>query len=287
MGLTRAKLSEPDRRFIIGRSAGCCNRCKTRVFVEDEFGERARLADDAHIWAYSPDGPRGREPGAPADRSDRRNIILLCKNCHITVDSQPKKFPPDVLTKMREEHYQWADEALGQKTVQKPRFHYILYLNLIRLDMYAVANSIAPPILDIGTAQKFSDLGMGAGRIMASYTHVLNTEDMYATQIAPEDGISNLQVGQYCFLDQANFRTVAIDKNVPLEDVWADEESVIYRNYHDWKLICLIDPRWITTSTAGVTLTSGQASLCGVVRIARVDQAQRKVFVSPLFLAQV
>lgn len=106
VALVRSRISEKDRRFIIGRSAGCCNKCKMRVFVENEFGEQARLGDDAHVWAYSPDGPRGQDEGAPADPNDRRNIILLCKNCHTEVDSQPCKFTTDVLTAMRETHYQ-------------------------------------------------------------------------------------------------------------------------------------------------------------------------------------
>lgn len=257
-----------------------------RVFVENEFGEQARLGDDAHVWAYSPDGPRGQDEGAPADPNDRRNIILLCKNCHTEVDSQPCKFTTDVLTAMRETHYQWADDALGQAKVEKPRFHYILYLNLVRLDMYAVANSIAPPTLHFGAANSFSELGFDAGRIMASYTGILNTEDMYAHQVADCDAIADLYVGQYCFLNRVNFRTRGIGRSELLEAAWAGDESVIYRQYGDWCLLCLIDPRWITTSTAGSTLRSGHATLCGVVRINRVDSDTRKVYASPLFLAQ-
>lgn len=258
-----------------------------RVFVDNEFGEQARLADDAHIWGYSVDGPRGTDLGAPPNRNDRHNIILLCKNCHTIVDSQTQEFTPDILTKMREDHYRWADDALGQNVVHKPRFHYILYLNLIRLDMFAVANSIAPPNLNVGLAQKFDDLGMGAGRVMAAYTQVLNSENMYAKQIFPDQSISELQVGDYCFIDEINFRTVAIGKSSLPEKAWNKDQSVIYRNYGDWRMTCLIDPRWITTSTAFVTFTSGQASLCGVVRVNRVDNDTRKIIASPLFLAQV
>jgi hypothetical protein len=286
MSLARTRLSEKDRRFIIGRSGGCCNKCKARIFIDNEFGEQARLGDDAHIWAYSPGGPRADVPGAPADPNDRQNIILLCKICHAEVDAQPQKFTPDVLTTMREDHYLWADERLGQHVVHKPRFHYILYLNLIRLDMYAVANSIAPPPIDLGAAQSFDDLGIGAGRLMSAYTQILNSEDMYAHQISPDSRIDDLQIGQYCFIDQVNFRTVAIGKRHPPEAAWKRGESLIYRDYGDWRLICLIDPRWITTSTGGVVLTSGRSPFCGVMRVNQIDGDARKVITSPLFLAQ-
>jgi hypothetical protein len=286
MALARAAIPESDRRFIIGRSAGCCNKCRTQVFRDNEFGEKARIGDDAHIWAYSEDGPRGRAADAPADRNARENIILLCRNCHAEVDQQPQKFTAAVLTRMREDHYEWADWCRGQGQVEKPRFHYILYLNVPRMDMYAVANSIALQRFDFGTARCFRDLGLEAGQVMASYTHVLNLEDIYADQIGATDDISQLEVGRYCFIEPTIFRTVGIGKTSDPQSDWELDKSVIYRRFADWRLICLIDPRWITTSTAGATLRSGQARLCGVVRINRVDDEARKIYASPLFLAQ-
>ncbi|MFL6726019.1 MAG: HNH endonuclease [Sphingomicrobium sp.] len=286
MSLIRAKLSEADRRFIIARSAGCCNKCRKQVFIDNEFGEKARLGDDAHIWAWSDDGPRGRSPGAPDDRNSRTNILLLCKNCHAEVDQQQLKFTPGALTAIRDGHYVWADWCRGETLIQQPRFHYILYLNVPRTDMYAVANSIPVPRPEFGDAKRFRDLGFAAGQVMASYTHVLNCEELYALPIGPDADLSLLAVGQYCFLEPTNTRTVAIDRGSNPEEEWRSDRSIVYCRRGDWTLVCLIDPRWITTSTAGVSLQSGQAELCGVVRIARIDLVARKVYASPLFLAQ-
>lgn len=286
MALVRAALSEADRRFIIGRSAGCCNRCKMPVFVDNEFGERARLGDDAHIWAYSADGPRGGGAGAPGNRNERENIILLCKNCHALVDQQPSEFTPSMLTTMREEHYRWAEWCLGATRINKPKLHYILYLNLPRVDMYAVANSIPLPRTELGSAQCFRELGIGSGRVMANYSHVLSTEGMYAHPIGGQSSLSELEPGRYCFVEPMNFRTVAIGRDANLQKAWASNRSVIYRKFGDWKLTCLIDPRWLTTSTAESTLMSGRAQLCGVLRINWIDSEAKNVNASPLFLAQ-
>lgn len=286
MPLMRSTLSESDRRFIIGRSGGCCNKCRVQVFIENEFSERARIGDDAHIWAYSEDGPRGNAHGAPENRNERKNIILLCKNCHSEIDQQTKKYPPDVLTEMRNKHYEWVELCLSGSIAQKPRFHYIAYLNVSRVDMYAVASSIPLPKVDFGSARCFSDLGFAAGRIMASYTHVLNSEEIYSHKISKDDNISILDSGQYIFIEPMNFRTSSIGSRENLEAAWDSERSIIYRIFGDWKLICQIDPMWITTSTAGSTLRSGQAKLCGVMRVARVDAEACKVYTSPLFLAQ-
>jgi len=286
MSLARIAVSERDRRFIIGRSGGCCNKCRTQVFVENEFTEQARLGDDAHIWAYSDDGPRGNETGAPANRNDRSNLILLCKNCHAEVDQQPKKFTPQVLSDLRDGHYKWVEDTLGSAPVHKPRFNYLIYLNLPRLDMYAVAHSMSLPAVGTLAGNSFADLGFAAGRVMAAYTQIVNIEDLYAQAVGADDDISGLTIGQFCFVESLRFRTVNIDRHQNTERAWESEESVIYRKFGDWKLICLIDPRWITTSTGGVILRSGAAQLSGVIRISRVDAGSGKIYASPLFLAQ-
>lgn len=286
MSLSRAPISEKDRRFIVGQSGGCCNRCREPVFVDNEFGEKARLGDDAHIWSYSDDGPRGTGNKTLRERNDRANVILLCKNCHSLVDQQPVKYNASVLTKMRENHYAWVKQSLGSGKIAKPKIHYILYLNLPRVDMYAVANSIALPYIELGTARSFRDLGIAAGRVMANYTHVLNAEDMRAHSLDEIYNVSTLNEGTYCFVQPMNFRTVAIGKDADLQAAWASGKSIVYRKFGDWTLQCLIDPRWLTTSTAEVTMTSGRAHLCGVIRINQIDSERRQIKASPLFLAQ-
>lgn len=286
MPLSRSTLSDCDRRFIIGRSGGCCNRCKIQVFRENEFSEKARIGDDAHIWAYSEDGPRGKADDAPENRNDRKNIILLCKNCHSEVDQQSQKFSPQILTSMRENHYKWVEDCLGSLRLDKPRFHYLLYINVPRLDMYAVASSIPIPNVEFGSARCFPELGFEAGRVMAKYAQIFNSEDLYAHRIGENDVISSLEIGQYVFVGAANFRTVEIGVHPNLEAAWASEKSIIYRVFGCWKLILKIDPMWITTSTAGSTLKSGQAQLCSVIRVSQIDIEGHKVYASPLFLAQ-
>jgi hypothetical protein len=187
---------------------------------------------------------------------------------------------------MREVHYAWIDSRLGEEYVIKPKFHYILYLNVPRVDMYAVTNSIPLPRVDFGTAQNFHDLGFGAGQVMASYTEILNNENILAHRVKKQDCISRFEVGCFCFIDPIDFYTVAIDKQNDLQVAWASDKSIIYRSFADWKLICQIDPRWITTSTAFATLRSAHTQLCGLVRINRIDTEKHKVIASPLFLAQ-
>ncbi|WP_158569415.1 hypothetical protein [Pseudotabrizicola alkalilacus] len=141
----RLQPTEADRRHLIGMSGGCCNICRLRLFVEGQFGEQARLGDDAHIIAASNAGPRGNDAVSSALKAAAKNLILLCKVCHSKVDQQPIEYSCDRLLEIRNEHYRWVELSLGSIIIEKPKFHYLSYINIPRADMYAVVNSIALP----------------------------------------------------------------------------------------------------------------------------------------------
>lgn len=207
MVLKRVKLTEADRRHIIARSGGCCNKCKAPLFLENEFGERARLGDDAHIVAASGDGPRGESDLDALSRASSRNVLLLCKNCHAEVDQQPRRFPVASLLQIREEHYGWVESCLGDVVGNRPPFHYLSYINVPRADMYAAANSIHLPQPQLGAAKSIRDLGIASGRLMASYVSVLNHDDLYANEFSDDTALSDLRIGEYWYSSEATFRS--------------------------------------------------------------------------------
>ena len=119
---------------------------------------------------------------------------------------------------------------------------------------------------------------------MASYTGVLNHEELYANQFIDGTKIEELDVGSYWFSGPANFRSKKIHDQPDLLSAWAKLESTIYRKFDGWKLICLIDPRWITTSTAYSTLSGGTLTAMGLVHINKIDTDNKIALASPLFL---
>lgn len=284
MQKNRKKISEFDRRFIIGKSGGRCNKCRQELFVENEFGEKARLGDDAHIVAFSQIGPRGKSQQNYIDRSSSNNLILLCKTCHSEIDQQPQKFSEVLLHQIRNDHYEWVEKSLGTEIILRPRFHYLSYINVPRVDMYAQVNSISLPNFSFANAASFRDLGFNAGRVMYSYCSVLNDEDLYAKEFNENTGIEELQVGSYWFSASANFRSKKIQGQPDLLKAWEKLESIIYRKFKDWKLICLIDPKWITTTTSQVTLSSGSFFSMGLIHINRIEYDRKIALASPLFL---
>ncbi|WP_157784732.1 HNH endonuclease [Sinorhizobium fredii] len=251
--------------------------------MQNEFGEKARLGDDAHIIASSDYGPRGNEEIGQQQRRSADNLILLCKTCHSEIDQQQKKFDEEALLRLREEHYSWVEERLGSK-VTKPRFHYLSYINIPRADMYASAQSIALPNFNLNGAETIRQLGINAGRLMAQYTSVLNVEELYSNVLTDGTSISEISEGDYWFVSEALFRTKRIGGYENLPDAWRDGESVIYRDLGSWRLICLIDPRWITTTTTLVEFQRGSYKLAGLLHISRVEPEKGRVIASPLFL---
>ncbi len=284
MARERKEISEFDRRFIIGRSGGRCNKCRQEVFVENEFGEKARLGDDAHIVAFSQIGPRGNSPKTDTERASAQNLLLLCKTCHSEIDQQPQKYDEAKIIQIRDNHYAWVEASLGERIAQRPRFHYLSYINIPRADMYAVVNSISLPNIRFENAKSIRDLGMQAGRLMAAYTGILNHEDLYANEFGNETKLNDLNVGSYWFSPPSNFRSKRLYDQTNLVAAWGKLESVIYRKFEGWKLYCLIDPRWITTSTAYITLGGGTLTSMGLVHINSVDIDKKIAIASPLFL---
>lgn len=96
MGGTSCRVS-PDvnsRRRLWGDSGGHCGNpsCRQYLFPEDldvDFGELA------HVIPASPDGPRGVSFATVSrqDRAHHSNLILLCANCHTTIDKAPDAYP--------------------------------------------------------------------------------------------------------------------------------------------------------------------------------------------------
>lgn len=175
---------------------------------------------------------------------------------------------------------------MGSAILQRPRFHYLSYINIPRADMYSVVNSIPLPQFEFGDAISIRDLGIHAGQLMGRYTALMNREELYANILGDKTSLEDLSVGSYWFSQEAVFRSKRVrDKPVKnIYDLWQKQECIIYRKMRDWKLICLIDPRWITTNTAFVTLSSGSLNTLGLFHVNSVDEKTKVALTSPLML---
>lgn len=90
-----ANPSAASRIRLFADSAGYCQNpsCAQHLFVETDKGEPIHFAEMAHIFAASDDGPRSNVNLTDAQRGSYDNLILLCANCHTTIDKAPEDYP--------------------------------------------------------------------------------------------------------------------------------------------------------------------------------------------------
>jgi len=94
-----------DRKKLWALAGGRCSRCRVH--------HSEALLEEAHIVAPDTGGPRGGDP-LPADRrEDYDNYLLLCPNCHTTIDARWREWPVERLRRLKAEHEEWVRSAVA------------------------------------------------------------------------------------------------------------------------------------------------------------------------------
>jgi len=128
--LTRAIKSEVERE-LWGRAAARCefNDCNRLLYKSPVTQEAVNLAEMAHIYSFSKDGPRGWGifTRMPAALNDVGNLMLVCHDCHKKIDQDKKgeRYSADLLKKWKAEHETRVRIATG--ITANKRSHVVLY----------------------------------------------------------------------------------------------------------------------------------------------------------------
>jgi len=90
--------------MLWGRAAGRCefSGCNRPLSFHSKTKEDVNLAEAAHIIGFSEDGPRGEEELSEELGSDISNLMLLCRECHKTIDANRTNYPVGLLRQMKE-----------------------------------------------------------------------------------------------------------------------------------------------------------------------------------------
>lgn len=77
------------------RAAGRCqfNNCNCPLYKSPVTQEQGNISEIAHIWSFSKDGPRGQGKlsSSPIGLNKIENLMLLCHDCHKTIDRDKKE----------------------------------------------------------------------------------------------------------------------------------------------------------------------------------------------------
>jgi hypothetical protein len=109
--------ANPDRHTtlrLFADSGGYCQRpeCANRLFV-DTGTKNIHVAEMAHIIAASGRGPRADATVSRADKGSYDNLILLCANCHTTIDKAPADFPDNMIREWKRKHVERINSLFG------------------------------------------------------------------------------------------------------------------------------------------------------------------------------
>lgn len=106
----RRSVSKSVERELWGRAAGRCEvaGCNAFLFRSPLTQEPVNLAQVAHIYSFSPKGPRGwgRFDLFPSKLNTVENLMLVCHACHKTIDQDVSgvRYGADLLESWKKAH---------------------------------------------------------------------------------------------------------------------------------------------------------------------------------------
>lgn len=118
-------------RELWGRAAGRCqfSGCNKILYKSSITQETVNLAQQAHIYSFSENGPRGWGPFKlnMTGLNDISNIMLMCDGCHTKIDQDKKgiRYTADLLIRWKAEHEQRIEIVAGIAPDKKS--HLMLY----------------------------------------------------------------------------------------------------------------------------------------------------------------
>lgn len=93
------------QRRLFAASAGYCQNpsCSNELFV-DAGDKNIHIAELAHVFAANDRGPRANTELSEEERGAFENLVVLCANCHTTIDKAPSAFPDEMLLGWKRDH---------------------------------------------------------------------------------------------------------------------------------------------------------------------------------------
>lgn len=99
-------IPKPTQLLLAVRAGGRCQfkGCNEFLYENKLTRKTGNFSEQAHIVAFSLDGPRGRTRQRPRDPHDIANLMLLCPGCHKEIDTRPIEYPQSLLEKFKSDH---------------------------------------------------------------------------------------------------------------------------------------------------------------------------------------
>lgn len=119
---SRPAVPEQTRRILYIKSRNKCAfpKCNcTLVALPTPYSEHVITGEVCHIHSGKEKGPRGRVELSDEEYNAHDNLIMLCRNHHILVDSQQESYPAEKLMEWKQSHEAKA-YRISQEDLEAP-----------------------------------------------------------------------------------------------------------------------------------------------------------------------
>lgn len=280
-------VTEKTKRLVWATSGSTCAIChKFLVLAANESGPLSLVGDVAHIHAKRDGGPRSALEMPPEDRDKEPNLFLLCLDHHKVVDDHPEEYPPQKLREIKTAHAKWVQTRFASGKPWSSNLQNYFYINLPRILMLAelqgtvAADPFAYLVKDI----------QGLGGNYLSFLRAIKPviESLHPNTAPLEDlPLDESSVGR---ITSFNGRFYTKNLSKALMGKWSgfcgelNKDPHIYFKRNGSRIVMPIDPRWLTTTTAGVHLSSGQGVFAGICIVNSPLTEDGVVYGSPLLI---
>ncbi|HEV8066617.1 MAG TPA: SAVED domain-containing protein [Planctomycetaceae bacterium] len=115
--MTTRHISKSATAILWGRAAGRCEfaGCNQVLWKSPVTQEPVNIAQMAHIYSFSPKGPRGRGAVSDGGLNAVGNLLLVCHACHRKIDQKQDggRYPAALLRQMKQDHERRIEIVTG------------------------------------------------------------------------------------------------------------------------------------------------------------------------------
>jgi len=116
--MSKNTISKKDIKLLWGSSGNICAICHIKLTREQGGFSKYPIGVMAHIEGEKQSSARYNELMSDNERNRYDNLILLCPNCHTTIDNDVTQYTVDKLKKIKKEHEKWVSETLRTQTAK-------------------------------------------------------------------------------------------------------------------------------------------------------------------------
>ena len=193
------------------------------------------------------------------------------------------------LHEVKAQHLSWVADRLRVEVPWQTKLHNFFYLNVPRLQILSAMSGATLDLTQYGKFVALHELGLPLAGLMAGYKQLLERVQLEAVPLATALERGADARGWLVSFD-TRFRTKNIDmprtSDEYMRAVRGDLSSDphIYVKVGSVKLTMIIDPRWVTTTTAFVHFrpSSGQGQFAGLGILNSVESSAASV--TPLII---